>query len=376
MRIAIVTERFPPSLGGIEVRYFEIARRLARWGHEVHVYAIREGNQIPDKQLKNMYVHRVIRIDRYLNERGTREVGNVLKVTLATRRQLNKEVFDIYDFNQFPYLPAIMTRKHPSIVTWLEAWRKQALRYSGGIMYVPIRILEKMLTLAPDQHIAISELTRNRLINGYDIPPEKIKVIPCGVNYNVFREKTKEKVFGRLCYIGRLSPHKHIEVIIDAYLMLRKEYPEVELHIVAVPNEPCLSYYQRLTKNTQGVYLYSVDRTKAIEILKSSYLFLSASEREGFGMAALEAMASGTVPVVAQAPLSATNEVVINNYTGLLINSTPHNFMSAVRYLLNDEDAWCKLSSNGREYSQKYDWDKIAKDTEHTYLQVVAGSKN
>jgi glycosyltransferase involved in cell wall biosynthesis len=376
MRIAIVTERFPPSLGGIEVRYFEIAKRLARWGHEVHVYAICEGNHITEKHVKNMYIHRVIRSDRYLNERGTRAVGNVSKLTLAIRRQLNKEVFDIYDFNQFPYLPAILTRKHPSIVTWLEVWCKEALRYTGAIMFIPIRILEKMLTLVPDQHIAISQLTRNRLINDYHIQPEKIKVIPCGIDTNAFRENPKEKVFGRLCYIGRLSSHKHIEVIIGAFLLLRKEYPEVELHIAAVPNEPCLSYYQRLTKNMQGVYVYSIDRIKAIEILKSSYLFLSASEREGFGMAALEAMASGTVPVVAQAPLSATNEVVINNYTGILTNPTPHNFMSAVRYLFNNEDTWCKLSNNGKEYSQKYDWDKIAKSIEHTYLQVLAGSKN
>ena len=371
MRIAIITERFPPSLGGAEVRYFEIAKRLAEWGNEVHVYAISEGQMGGVEYPQNLNVHRVIRIGDYFNQKGTRSIRNIFAVTLAMYRKLVRQTFDVYDFNQFPFLPAIFIKKHPSIVTWLEVWHREAIRYAGGILCHPIRILERKLTTVADYHLAISNLTRNRLVENYNVPPEKIGIIPCGVDYDALKEGSHKKIFGRICYIGRLPPHKHIEVVIDAYSVLRKEFPEVELHIVTVPNDPCLHYYGELLSQVRGAYVYGAPRSVALNVLKSSYIFASASEREGFGMAALEAMASGTVPVVAESPLSAVKETIVNNRTGIVAKPLPECFASAIRNLLEDKNRWKDLSRNGREHSKNYDWDVIATKAKRTYMQVA-----
>jgi glycosyltransferase involved in cell wall biosynthesis len=185
-----------------------------------------------------------------------------------------------------------------------------------------------------------------------------------------------------LLYAGRISPHKNVVRIIEAFSALKTElgkdgkYPDLKLIIIGdeLSRNPDL----RRTVIRGGVqndvrFLGFVP----IEVLRIFYdaakVFVFPSLYEGFGLPPLEAMAHGT-PVLAS-NTSSLPEVVGN--AAMLVN--PENvfeIMRALHCVLLDQSLRDKLKQRGYQQAQKFSWDKAARQVRDVYKEVASGMKS
>ena len=115
--------------------------------------------------------------------------------------------------------------------------------------------------------------------------------------------------------------------------------------------------------------LFGVDEKAKAELLASAKALILPSSGEALPYTVLEAMASGTPPVVSSAVPS---DVVIDGFNGLRVNSlSPLDYANALEKLFKDEEMWQRLSKNGVEFVKKFDYVEVAKRYEDIFKRLI-----
>ena len=181
----------------------------------------------------------------------------------------------------------------------------------------------------------------------------------------------KNKSF-HLLFVGRISIQKNPKRLIESISLCKSK---VILDIVG--DGDLLEETKRLVKqkNLKNVIFHGKKTGKSlIKIYQNSDIFISATDLESFGLTYLEAMASG-LPIITT-NLPAIRNVVKNNYNGLLTEPTPKSFANAIEKLIKNTKLRKKLAENGVKEVKKYSWDKIVKQTEEVYREVLKQNDN
>ncbi len=364
LKVAILTEFFYPHVGGCETRYLEIGRRLAAKGHEIHVFTVQYDLNLPkEEQIEGIHVHRYAYSKNYISEDGFRSLSGILKFALASFRRAKKSDFDIYYFNQWPFLHSVFL-KHaikPLVQEWCEVWDNlpQAI------------LMQKLLKQVSSYNVAVSEFTQQRLVNILKINPKKTFMIQNGVSGARFYN-SNEKVRGRIIYAGRIVPHKHVDLLVEAFREVKKKIPKAELHIIG--SGISLESIKNRASDIKDCFVYGfLPEEKMVELLKSSWLFVLPSEREGSGIAAMEAMAAGVPFVTVDYPNNASKELCRFN-CGMVVEPTESAIASAIIQIYNNETLWKELSENALNVAKKYDWDRITNQMEAFFRMVAKNS--
>jgi glycosyltransferase involved in cell wall biosynthesis len=236
--------------------------------------------------------------------------------------------------------------------------------------------------------LAVSNFTRSEIEKLFQIPADRIDVVYNAIDGRFLsghateadRQLLAERYqinFPFLLYAGRISPHKNLVRIIEAFSALKADlgkddkYPDLKLIIIGdeLSKHPDL----RRTVIRGGVqndvrFLGFVP----IEVLRIFYdvakMFVFPSLYEGFGMPPLEAMAHGTPVLTSNA--SSVPEIVGD--AAVLVN--PENvfeIMRAMRKLLLDSTLRDRLKERGYEQAQKFSWDASAAKILQQYKDVA-----
>ncbi|ADL19084.1 Glycosyl transferase group 1 [Acidilobus saccharovorans 345-15] len=105
------------------------------------------------------------------------------------------------------------------------------------------------------------------------------------------------------------------------------------------------------------------------DMLSRSKALLLPSSYETFSYVAVEAMASGTPPIVSEA---VPEEVVMDGVNGLRVPELrPEAFAEALARLINDEDLWWRLSEAGVNWAKRYDYMTVAKEYESLLHEII-----
>jgi glycosyltransferase involved in cell wall biosynthesis len=120
-----------------------------------------------------------------------------------------------------------------------------------------------------------------------------------GVNIEDYPFSVTKTPFS-LIYIGRLTELKGVTSLVECIPMVRNRFPEVKLHIVGDgPRHEEVRRTIEALQLSQNVFMHGyVSEREKIELLSSCAVYVSNSVFEGFGIPLVEAMATGTVPVV------------------------------------------------------------------------------
>lgn len=376
-KIALLTTWFPPLIVGSGNRFYEIGKRLAE-KHEIHVYTSGIAGSAREEELDGMYVHRYGVFDTSKSIEQGSSLHN-LKFNLHLLRKLRYKSFwgtsgfEIIDCNivskLLPYASFLISKSThaPLIETWHEVWYKENFTQYNPVLSLPGFLLEFFMPALSDFNITVSETTKDRLVNLLRVPTEKITVIPNGVDLTKFNAVSVDKRYGRILYVGRLESHKRVDALIHAYRELKNAHKDIELIIVGTgPQE---AYLKGLANGLADVSFFApMPYEDLIELMKSSWIFVLPSIREGQGIVLLEAMAAGTPPIAVQAEGSAVGDVIANNHNGLLVS--PDGIEGAIQRLLTNEDLYDHIKRNGLEFVKGYDWAKIAERIAEVYEKI------
>ncbi len=233
-----------------------------------------------------------------------------------------------------------------------------------------------------DQIITISEYSKLELAKWTGISPNKISVIPLGVDKRWFREvPAAEFAQVRARYalperffisVGTLQPRKNIEGAILAHRsMPLAERQRLPLVIVGRAGWKCEAVLKMIDEDTSSGavrWLQHVPEADLLAVVKSASALVFASLAEGFGLPVLEAFA-------AQVPVVTSNTTSLPEVTGdAALTVDPLDIAalsSAMTRVVGDEALANDLKQRGLRRAQAFNWQACAAATVGVYQEVV-----
>ena len=236
-------------------------------------------------------------------------------------------------------------------------------------------LLERNNYQKADHLLCVSPSTRKVLLQHYFVSPATCSTIPNGVDLSEFYPLHQVRQTNSLLFIGRLEKRKGIDFLIRAVVHVRRTIPDVKVYLVGSGNldRSTIQYIKRhnLMPNL------SFEGTIPDEMVNVWYNRVTAvvipSVFEGFGLTAIESMASGT-PVIATR-VDGLKDIVIHGKNGLLTDYNDDRALSAhIINVLTNEKTCQKMVQHGfHTIDRLYNWSNIMGDVLNTYRSVGAG---
>lgn len=310
MRIALVTRRFPPLIGGAEAMLRYLATALADEGADVTVLTARPRGQA--RSLSGLHIASEVDDPEgvrgktlhiaYMDTSHLRFVGTWLYMR-SLRRWFERSAVDIAYVSMLKHdayvaVAAGRRRGFPVVLRPEGAGATGDVAWQGwgrGGRAIARRCKEA------DAFVAISGAVRRELIAaGYD--ESRIVDLPNGVPVpdEPWSPRPGWSENPEAAFIGRLAPEKGLRALIDAWPIVRRSFPGARLTLIGEgPERPSLAARIAQLGLAESIRLPGPSPTPGAQ-LASADLFVLPSREEGMSIALLEAMALG-IPTVATA---------------------------------------------------------------------------
>ena len=232
---------------------------------------------------------------------------------------------------------------------------------------------EKKLAKLCDQIILPTHKEKEHLIRYYDAPVDKIRIVPCGVNLELFKPMDKLSVRRNLAfhvddlivlYVGRYAPIKGLDRLFKTFRNLM-HLPHLRLVMVGGDgeNSPMFKQLQSKAKalhiENSMVFVGRVDQETLPEYYSAADVLVVPSYYESFGLVALEALACGT-PVVTTS-VGAMEEIVKDGVTGYVAKDTdPQHYARLIETILLKQQQNGASPSEIRSSVAEFTWSKSA----------------
>jgi glycosyltransferase involved in cell wall biosynthesis len=258
-----------------------------------------------------------------------------------------------------------------------------------------LKLLIKPSLRKADKIIAVSQFTKNEIIDVYSINKDKIKVVYNGGVAKEFKQTIDVKdvlefraKYGimkpYLLFLGTLQPRKNITFLIQAFIELKTKYRDndkiKELTLVLRGKRDGHNYDSGIDKSLEvakSEYPNIYKQIKFIDyvsneniplIFKGAAAFCFTSVYEGFGLPLLEAMTVKT-PVVANSD-SCFPEIIED--AGIVYKTdSKDDLVNKIKELIGNENLQDKLARRGVERAKFFSWDKNARQTIKLYKKVT-----
>ncbi len=276
------------------------------------------------------------------------------------RRNARRLAADVY---HSPLLRGPLTSGRPPFV--LTVHDLVPLRWPGTMtgwhrLYTS-RVLRRILAAA-DRIIAPSHNTADDLTALLSVSPEKIRVVPNGVDELFFERPVPAKMTNEryVLFVGTPEPRKNLNRLVSAMKILRKRGFSERLFIVGSGG------WGREVADAPGVHKVGrVSDQQLLSLYASASCLALPSLHEGFGLPALEAMAVGT-------PVVAGNAGALPEITGaaaVLVDPESETAIAdGISRAIDEKD---RLVALGRSRAKEFTWERAAELTAAVYRELV-----
>jgi glycogen(starch) synthase len=382
MRVLMLSWEYPPFvIGGIAAHADGLARAMARAGHDVVVLTLQRhdpgATPAPDDEVLDGV--RVVRADADLPWLPDHDL--VARMASANHHLVSAT--------------ARLGTWRPDVVhahDWLVAWAGDTLkslwsvplvatihatergRHGGHLppgMPAAINAVEWWLTYQAREVIACSRFMVREVVEGFELPPEKVHLVPNGVDIDLWRLPGAEAVErGPLVVAwGRVQYEKGFQVLVRAIQALRQRVPGI--HCVIAGRGSYLPELQTQI-DMEGV-ADLVDLAGFVpdddlrRILARAGCVVIPSLYEPFGIVALEGMAAGAPTIVART--GGLAEIVEGTGAGLLFEPGSHlDLADRIAEVLTDPAKAESMATTAAQLLRDtYTWDAIAASTIEVY---------
>ena len=369
----------------------ELARHLGVFGHRIDIYTRLNGTK--HNQIIELYDNvRLIHLSAGSN-------GYVHKLALyyylsdffrALERFKNKEDLD-YDLIHSHYWLSgrlgnrVQNRWNiPHIVMFHTLG---TVKNSAGLAErePDLRIAtEKKLAQTSQRILAPTDREKENLLKYCNTTAQKIGVVPCGVNLDLFRPMDKTAARQRLgfdkdesivLYVGRFDPIKGIDRLLEAIAHL-KHLKRMRLVIIG-GDGPATPEYQNLQQlcSKFGIqksvhFVGRVEQDQLPPYYSAADLLIVPSYYESFGLVGLESLACGT-PVVASR-VGAMEDIIEESKTGYVVaDLTPRGLANRIEKVISNPACSMLPAPAIRASILKYGWPNVAAAIFNEYETVL-----
>jgi glycosyltransferase involved in cell wall biosynthesis len=311
MKIALITLEYPPAImGGAGVYVAQVAPKIARMGHEVHVIAPGTATCRESRMEAGIHVHRLP-----VSVRPALKTLSFWAALPQFFQAIARKAggFDLVHGNGISDLtlsrlavrqPRIVTVHHlsSSCVQSLRPSLFERVRQPGGELGL-VPYLEPLAIRRAQHIVAVSEYTKQDLVATLRIDPTRISVIRHGAQPEDYRFPAEELARVRqqwqeqnepliLC-VGRLEARKGIDVLLRAFAQALQETSATLLLVGSGSHAPYRALAAELTIMDRVKFVGHVDTLTLRQLYAACNVFAFPSLLEGLGIVALEARAAG-----------------------------------------------------------------------------------
>jgi glycosyltransferase involved in cell wall biosynthesis len=389
---------FPDTIGGAGRVAYHLSRELAKKGHEVHVLTRNPEGILPSHQEieANLFAHRFTIPKREGLRFFVSEIKNTYRDALRAGRET---AFDLVCAHQSlvasgPFLSGAI-RNTPFVYCFYSPWHEEYLvkkRHMQGVapwsansIAFFMKQLEKRILFKAMKVFVLSGYSSRQISAIHQLPPERVMMIPGGIDLNRFRlpdggkttiKKGSDFPLDKTVFltVRNLVPRMGIENLIEAFThsdVLRKKgllliggegflKESLRAMVKEYDLEPSVKFLGRISEDDLPRYYQAAD-----------FFVLPTRELEGFGLVILEAMASGT-PVLGT-PVGAIPETIGLFDKNLLFDGTRHeDIRTKLEDVVQHPEKYRFTAESCRRFvEERYSWKKMAAAFEEQMIKLV-----
>jgi glycosyltransferase involved in cell wall biosynthesis len=398
IRIAMVTYLFPPTFAGGARQAIELARALRQCGVE-SFFVGANLEDAPDYEIYEGFpIHRI----KTKNKTRTDFLFyslNVCRKLISNRKSY--QVIHLHSIRPFYFLIFALSRiMKKTVVLSLtlighdDPMSLKERSFLWQLEYKIYKLYDKIICSST----AIKNSCRRAGIPDSTLAPIPC-AIPCGDPDSLFRpaynagevQQIRSKFQLPLnsfivAFAGRIQTRKGCDLLFEAWekLLTEKQFSGYLLLIGPYDNplypadkaeEMFISYLRSLLekrKEKRMIFVGNVDHSQVAEYLRASDCFIFPSKREGFGMVAVEAMASG-IPVICTRIPEITTDMIDSGVNGIILDGRDSlKIGKAISRIKEDEKLRKRLASNAiAKVSEKFSIRRVVSQHLDVYHNLV-----
>lgn len=374
LRIAVVTETWPPEVNGVAMTLAKLVQGLSHRNHDVQLIRPRQtktDSPMSDSSLEEVLM-RGMPIPRY----PELKLGLPSKKTLVKTWTLRRpDVVHIATEGPLGWsaLQAAKVLKLPVTSDFRTNFQSYSKHYGVGWLRKPIvAYLRKFHNATACTMVPTRELMRTLSQNGF----ANLKVVSRGVDTKLFniskRDTSLRSSWGAtdetkvLISVGRMAPEKNLDQVLKTYESLKSTGQAFKL--VMVGDGPLKDQFQK--RYPEIIFPGMLTQSNLAAYYASSDLFIFPSQTETFGNVTLEALASG-IPVLAFDCAAARDWVQTGVNGWLVAEINPEGFAAQAVTIFNSKDLLEKITQSTRQQVVHLDWDQIAEQVESVFWDAI-----
>lgn len=288
---------------------------------------------------------------------------------------LRQDAAEVY---HLPNTMPLLRTPCPAVVSIHDLQEFRIQRYGlGRTLYR--RAISRMAARRATRIITMSAHAKRDIVRLLGVAPEKVAVIPEGVEERFFASGDRahdarllEKLGVREPYlltVGEIHPGKNIATLVRAFAQIARDVP----HTLVLAGKPGWQGHRILREiaaspvRARVQYLGYVDEETLLTLYRRAEAFVLPSLYEGFGLPLLEAMAVGT-------PVISSNASCLPEVAGgaaVLVPPSAEALAEAMLRVVRDATLREELRTRGRCQARRFSWQETARSTLRVYEEAV-----
>jgi len=370
MRLLLISKTAPFDGGGAENVVWEMGKRLADTGDEIHYFCPSPTTDPPNVQ-ENVHFHYVPTPDGFITNRVVFFLKGLWHYPGVFRSVDPDLVLD--NASPYPFLLAYAYGDAPVVTKVHTIYRKLAFECKPNLLVkIGTVVGEELYRWRDGDHIiCVSGSTRSRIQGLVRTNPEDVHVVENSVDLSGFEYHFARDSDNLLC-LATQRPQKGLPYLLRAWPRIKREHPNAVLKMAGKgPEHENLKHLAADLDLEDVEFLGFVSPEAKRVLMRESYAYVLPSIIEGHPLAPMEAIASGC-PVVSTDTWG-IRDVLNHEVTGLLARPRdPDSFAWQVNRILENRDLGERLSNAAFGSLDTHTWDEAASQ-ERAILSRIAG---
>jgi len=396
----MVIQRLRPLFSGQGVQVEELCRELARRDVPATILTAGHGRNPPWENVDGYRIRR-LRADipwlssRLRPGRFRSEIFGLRAFMWLMLHGWRTQLLHAHTLSDALYSSWLFARLRgiPLIFEMTLVGTDDALSFAGN--HLRFRRLRNRIFRRCDGYVAISPALA-RAYEQAGLPPQKLRLIPQGVDINRFRPAENvgdhrqalgiPKHGAVVLFVGSLIERKGIDLLLAAWEEVHTASPNATLVLVGrneFADDPAAAAFLedhlgRLSEGALGHVLQTGVRPDVEEYLRAADLFAFPSRREGFGTVMIEAMATGLPCVVAELPDITDYIFAADGSSGTIVPRDDAGALATeLCLLLADPDRATAMGTAARQrVAERFSVTRVADDYLDFYAWLAAGKED